>query len=72
MFANTEKMKKLIKNPVFIIVFLTLLMGLPFLAFLMDKYFLRLSEPALFFAELSIITMGITSATVILLFFFKK
>ncbi|WP_028950287.1 hypothetical protein [Sulfurihydrogenibium subterraneum] len=65
-------MKKLYKNPVFIIVFLTSLMGLPFLVFLMDKYLLNLSEPVLFLAELSIITMGITSATIILLFFFKK
>lgn len=47
-------------------------MGLPFLVFLMDKYLLKLSEPVLFLAELSIITMGITSATIILLFFFKK
>lgn len=65
-------MKKLIKNPVFIIVFLTSLMGLPFLAFLMDKHLLKLSEPALFLAELSIVTMGITSATIILLFSLKN
>ncbi|PMP76463.1 MAG: hypothetical protein C0178_05600 [Sulfurihydrogenibium sp.] len=65
-------MKKLIKNPVFFITFLTSLMSLPLLVFLMDKYFLKLSDSALFFSELAIITMGMTSATVIILFFLKK
>jgi len=64
-------MKKLFKNPVFIIVLLTSLMGLPFIAFLLDKYLLHMSNPLLFLAEVSIIALGTTSAIIIILFFFK-
>jgi hypothetical protein len=64
-------MKKLFKNPVFIIVFLTSLMGLPFIVFLLDKYLLHMSNPLLLLAEIGTIAFGITSAIIILLFFFK-
>jgi len=64
-------MKRLFKNSVFMIVLLTSLMGLPFIAFLLDKYLLHTSNPLLFFAEISIIALGTTSAIIILLFFFK-
>ena len=65
------KMKKLFKNPVFIIVFPTSLMGLPFIALLLDKYLLHMSNPLLFLTEVSIIALGTTSAIIILLFFLK-
>lgn len=65
-------MKRLLKNPVFITVFLTSLMGLPFVAFMFDRYLLKLQNPALFFAEVGIITMGMSSAFVILYFILKK
>lgn len=65
-------MKRLLKNPVFITVLLTSLMGLPFVALLFDKYLLKLDNPMLFFAEVGIITMGMSSAFVIIYFILKK
>jgi hypothetical protein len=62
-------MKKLFKNPVFIIVFPTSLMGLSFIAFLLDECLLHISNPLLFLAEISIIALGTTSAIIILLSF---
>ena len=59
------------KNPFTIIVILTGLMFLPFLAFLLDKFLLKLNNSLLFFAEVSIVTMGLASATLIYFFFFK-
>ncbi|MEJ5172333.1 MAG: hypothetical protein WHT47_01325 [Hydrogenothermaceae bacterium] len=64
-------MKKLLKNPVFITVLLTSLMGLPFVALMFDKFLLKLENPILFMAEMSIITLGITSVVIILYFIFK-
>lgn len=65
-------MRRLLKNPVFITVFLTSLMGLPFVAFVFDRYLLKLENPVIFFVEIGIITMGITSAVVILYFILKR
>lgn len=65
-------MRRLLKNPVFVTVLLTSLMGLPFVALMLDKYLLKLDNPVLFFAEVGIITMGISSAFVILYFLLKK
>ncbi len=59
------------KNPFTIIVILTGLMFLPFLAFLLDKFLLKLNNSLLFFAEVSIVAMGLASATLIYFFFFK-
>ncbi|MCX7761060.1 MAG: hypothetical protein N2Z81_07720 [Hydrogenothermaceae bacterium] len=64
-------MKKLLKNPVFITVLLTSFMGLPFVALMFDKFLLKLESPMIFMAEMSIITLGITSAVIILYFIFK-
>lgn len=65
-------MRKLLKNPVFITVFLTSLMGLPFVALVFDRYLLKLENPVIFFVEVGIIMMGITSAIVILYFILKR
>lgn len=65
-------MRKLLKNPVFVTVLLISLMSLPFVALLLDKYLLKLDNPVLFFAEVGIITMGMSSAFIILYFILKK
>lgn len=65
-------MKKLLKNPVFVTILLISLMGLPFVALLFDKQLLKLDNPMLFFTEVGIITMGVTSAFIILFFIFKN
>lgn len=64
-------MRRLLKNPVFITVLLTSLMALPFIALMFDKYLLRIQNPLIFTAELGIITLGISSAMIILYFIFK-
>ncbi len=67
---SEEKDKKR-KNPFTVIVILTSLMLLPFFAFLLDKFLLKLNNSLLFFAEVSIIAMGLASAGLIYFFFFK-
>lgn len=69
--SEEEKGKKR-KNPFTIIVILTLLMTLPFIAFLLDKLLLKLNNSILFFAEIMIITMGISSGLLIYYFFLRK
>ena len=69
--SEEEKGKKK-KNPFTIIVILTLLMTLPFIAFLLDKLLLKLDNSILFFAEIMIITMGISSGLLIYYFFLRK
>ncbi|MEZ0324141.1 MAG: hypothetical protein ABWJ98_07520 [Hydrogenothermaceae bacterium] len=64
-------MKKLLKNPIFITVLLTSLMGLPFIALMFDKFLLKLENPIIFMAEISIIALGLTSGVIILYFLFK-
>ncbi|WP_297454878.1 hypothetical protein [Persephonella sp.] len=60
------------KNPFTIILILTGLMFLPFLAFLFDKFLQRLGYSTLFFAELGIISMGLGSGFLIYYFFFRN
>ncbi len=67
---SKEKKKK--KNPWTAIVILTALMLLPFIAFLLDKLLLKLDNSLLFFAEISIVSMGLASASLIYFFFFKQ
>ncbi len=67
-----EENRKKKKNPFPIIVFLTLLMTLPFIAFLMDKLLLKLNNSVLFFAEIMIIVMGISSGLLIYFFFLRR
>jgi len=69
--ADTKNGKKG-KNPFPIIVLLTFLMTLPFIAFLLDKLLLKLDNSILFFAEILIIVMGISSGLLIYYFFFKN
>ena len=70
--VDKEKKRKR-KNPFPIIVLLTLLMTLPFIAFLLDKVFLlKLDNSILFFAEIMIITLGISSGLLIYFFFLRK
>ncbi len=66
---SKEKKKR---NPWTAIVILTALMLLPFLAFLLDKFLLKLDNTLLFIAEVSIVSMGLASASLIYLFFFKS
>ncbi len=67
---SKEKKKK--KNPWTAIVILTALMLLPFIAFLLDKLLLKLDNSLLFLAEISIVSMGLASASLIYFFFFKQ
>ncbi len=67
-----SKEKKKRKNPWTAIVILTALMLLPFIAFLLDKLLLKLDNSLLFFAEISIVSMGLASASLIYFFFFKQ
>ena len=64
--------KKRRKNPWTAIVILTALMLLPFIAFLLDKFLLKLDNSLLFLAEISIVSMGLASASLIYFFFFKQ
>ncbi len=66
-----EKGKKR-KNPWTAIVILTALMLLPFMAFLLDKFLLKFDNSLLFIAEVSIIALGLSSASIIYFFFFKS
>lgn len=65
-------MRRLLKNPVFVTALLISLMSLPFITLLFDKYLLKLDNPMLFFAEVGIISMGMSSAFIILYFILKK
>ncbi len=68
----SENQKKKRKNPWTAIVILTGLMLLPFMAFLLDKFLLKLDNSLLFIAEVSIVAMGLASASLIYFFFFKS
>lgn len=65
-------MKRLLNNPVFVIVLLTLLMVLPFIALLLDRYLLKIDNFVLFFAELGIIIVGVSSGVLIFYFMSRK
>ncbi|NPA13267.1 MAG: hypothetical protein GXO45_04700 [Aquificae bacterium] len=67
-----EGKEKKRKNPFTIILILTGLMFLPFLAFLFDKLLLKLDNSILFVAEVSIVSLGILSGVLIYYFFFKN
>ncbi len=67
-----ERMEKKRKNPFIVILILTGLMFLPFLAFLFDKFLLKLDNSFLLVAEVGIVSMGLFSAFLIYYFFFKK
>ncbi len=67
---NLKKKKKI--NPFVVIVILTGLMTLPFIAFMLDKLLLNLNDKILFFAEISIVLVGISSALIIYFTFFKS
>ncbi|WP_457639127.1 hypothetical protein [Persephonella sp.] len=60
------------KNPFVIILILTGLMFLPFLAFLFDKLLLKLDNTFLFIAEIGIVSLGLVSGFLIYYFFFKN
>ena len=65
-------MEKRKKNPFIAIVILTGLMFLPFLAFLFDKFLLKLDNYFLIVAETVIVVIGLFSALLIYYFFFKN
>ncbi|MCX7738888.1 MAG: hypothetical protein N2Z80_05700 [Hydrogenothermaceae bacterium] len=65
-------MKRLLNNPVFIIVLLTLLMFLPIIVLLFDRYMLKTDNFMLFFAELGIITVGVSSGVLMFYFMSRK
>jgi flagellar basal body-associated protein FliL len=68
----SENQKKRKRNPWTAIVILTALMLLPFMAFLLDKFLLKFDNSLLFLAEISIVTLGLASASIIYFFFFKS
>jgi len=61
-------MKGKLKNPLFVITLMTTLMALPFIAFLLDRFLLKLNNSFLFFAEITILSLGISSGIIIFLF----
>lgn len=61
-------MKGKLKNPLFVITLMTTLMALPFIAFLLDRFLLKLNNSFLFFAEITILSLGISSGVIIFLF----
>jgi len=63
------KMKK--RNPFTAILILTGLMLLPFMAFLFDRFLLKLDNTFLIFAEMLILSLGVLSGFLIYIFFFK-
>ncbi|WP_456384254.1 hypothetical protein [Persephonella sp.] len=67
---KTQPKKK--KNPFVIILILTGLMFLPFLAFLFDRFLLKLDNSFLFFAEIGIVSLGLASGFLIYYFFFRN
>ena len=67
---NSKKKKRF--NPFVVIVILTVLMALPFVAFMLDRLLLNLNDKVLFFAEISIVLTGISSALIIYFTFFKS
>ena len=67
---KTQSKKR--KNPFIAVLILTGLMFLPFLVFLFDRFFLKLSNSILFFAELSIVSLGLFSGFLIYYFFFRN
>ncbi|WP_457627450.1 hypothetical protein [Persephonella sp.] len=67
---KTQPKKK--KNPFVIILILTGLMFLPFLAFLFDRFLLELDNSFLFFAEIGIVSLGLASGFLIYYFFFRN
>ncbi|ACO04937.1 MAG TPA: hypothetical protein DEP48_07645 [Persephonella sp.] len=62
-------MKK--RNPFTAILILTGLMLLPFMAFLFDRFLLKLDNTFLIFAEMLILSLGVLSGFLIYIFFFK-
>ncbi|NPA57712.1 MAG: hypothetical protein GXN94_00305 [Aquificae bacterium] len=60
------------KNPFTVILILTGLMFLPFLAFLFDRLLLKMDDSMLFFAEIGIVSLGLLSGFLIYYFFFKS
>ncbi|WP_457625113.1 hypothetical protein [Persephonella sp.] len=66
---KTQPKKK--KNPFIVILLLTGLMFLPFLAFLFDRFLLKMDNSLLFFGEILIVSMGLFSGFLIYYFFFK-
>jgi hypothetical protein len=66
---KTQPKKK--KNPFIVILILTGLMFLPFLAFLFDRFLLKMDNSLLFFGEILIVSMGLFSGFLIYYFFFK-
>ncbi|SNZ09912.1 hypothetical protein SAMN06265182_1660 [Persephonella hydrogeniphila] len=67
---KTQPKKK--KNPFIVILILTGLMFLPFLAFLFDKLLLKMDNTLLFFGEIVIVSIGLLSGFLIYYFFFKN
>ncbi len=65
-------MEKKKKNPFTVIVILTGLMFLPFLAFLFDRFLLKMGNSLLFMAEIGIVSMGLASGFLIYYFFFRN
>jgi len=61
-------MKGKLENPLFVITLMTTLMALPFIAFLLDRFLLKLNNSFLFFAEITILSLGISSGVIIFLF----
>jgi hypothetical protein len=55
------------KNPFFYIFVLTLLSLLPFVAFLLDKFLLKLDNSFLLFGEIFILTLGGLIAVLLIL-----
>ena len=67
---KTRSKKK--KNPFIAVLILTGLMFLPFLVFLFDRFFIKMSNSILFIAELGIVSLGIFSGFLIYYFFFRN
>jgi len=60
------------KNPFVVILILTGLMFLPFLAFLFDRFLLKMDNSFLLFAEIGIVFLGVISGFLIYYFFFNN